>query len=122
MSSSRVSQGRRQRKVASSQGSYSLSDYLTFGNVGPKVPSATIAYSGRRVSEESDPIFAEIDSYHEGGSYIPDAIPRARASVYPADFIEGSEEEGPEVVTSSFGAEFDASTIMSSLNMRTQLN
>ena len=75
MSGSSVSQGRRQRRVASSQGSYSLSDNLTLGDVGYGVPSVTIAYSRRRVSEESDLIFAEIDSYPEGGTYIPDAIP-----------------------------------------------
>ena len=59
-----------------------------------------------RVSEESDPILEEIDSYPEGGIYIPNTIPWAGASRYPSDFIEGSEEEGPEVVASSFGAEF----------------
>ena len=68
-----------------------------------------------RVSEE-------IDSYPEGGTYIPNVIFLAGASAYPDDFIEGSEEEGPEVTASSFGAEFDASSIMSSLNMRTLVN
>ena len=63
MSGSRISQGRRQRRVASNQGSHSSSDDLTFGDVGPRVPSVTIAYSGRRVSEEFDPVFAEIDNY-----------------------------------------------------------
>ena len=109
-------------RVASSQGSHSSSDDLTFGNVGPRVPSVTIAYFGRRVSEESDPIFTEIDSYLEGGTYISDAIPQVGAGAYLADFIEGSEEEGPEVVASFFRAKFDTSTIMSSLNMRTLLN
>ena len=122
MSGSRVSQGRHQKRVASNQGSPSSSDGFTFTNVGPRVPFVTVAYSGRRVSEESNPIFEEIDSYHEGGTYIPDAIPRAGAGAYPADFIEGSEEEGPEVVASSFGAEFAASSIMSSLTIRTLLN
>ena len=122
MSGSHISQGHHQRRVASSQGSHSSSDDLTFGDVGPRVPSVTIAYFGRRISEESDPIFVKIDNYPEGGTYIPNAIPWARAVAYPADFIEGSDEAGPEVVTSSFGAEFDASTIMSSLNMRTLLN
>ena len=75
MSGSCVSQGRRQRRVASSQGSHSSNDDLTFGDVGPRVPTITIAYSGRRVSEESDLVYAEIDSYPEGRTYIPDAIP-----------------------------------------------
>ena len=75
MSVSRVGQGRRQKRVASSQGSHSSSDDLTLGNVGPRIHFITIAYSGRRVSKESNIIFAEIDSYPEGGTYIPDAIP-----------------------------------------------
>ena len=91
------------------------------GEVGSRVPSITIAYPGGRVSEESDPVFAEIDSYPEGTTYIPDAIPRGTGA-YPSDFIEGSEEEGPGVTASSIGPEFDASAIMSSLNMRTLLN
>ena len=66
MSGSRISQGRHQRRVASSQGSPSSSDDLAFTNVGPRVSSITVTYSGRKVSEESDPIFEEIDSYLEG--------------------------------------------------------
>ena len=122
MFGSRVSQGRHQRKVASSQGSLSSSDGLTFTNVGPRVPSVTIAYSGWRLNEESDPILEEIDSYHKGGTYILDAIPRGEAGVYPSDFIEGSEEERPKVVASSFRVEFAASSIMSSLTIRTLLS
>ena len=49
-------------------------------------------------------------------------IPRARGGAYLADFIEGSEGEGPEVVASSFGAEFATSSIVSSLTMRTIMN
>ena len=75
MSGSRISQGCRQRRVASSQGSPSLSDGLAFTNVGPRVPSVTIVYSGKKVSEESNPLFEEIDSYPEVGTYIPDVIP-----------------------------------------------
>ena len=121
MSGSRISQGRRQRRVASSQGSPSSSDGLTFTNVDPRTPSVVVAYARRRVSEESDSIFEEIDSYPEGGTY-PDAIPSAGASAYPTDFIEGSKEEGPEVVASFFGAEFTTSSIMSSLIIRTLVN
>ena len=105
-----------------SQGSPSLSDGLTFSNIGPRVPSFTVTYSGRRLSEETDPIFKEINSYPKGGTYVPDVVPRERRGAYPADFIEGSEEEGPKVVISSFGAEFSTSSIMSSLTMRTLMN
>ena len=52
-----------------------MSDGLTFTNVGPRVPSVTIVYSGKKVSEESNPLFEEIDSYPEVGTYIPDVIP-----------------------------------------------
>ena len=97
MFGSHVSQGRRQRRVASSQGSPSSSDGLTFTNVGPRVLSVTVAYSWRRVSKESNPTFEEIDSYPEGGTYIPDAIPQTGAGAYPTDFIEGSEEERLEL-------------------------
>ena len=74
------------------------------------------------VSEKTNPIFEEIESYPEGGTYILDAVPWAGRGVYPTEFIEGSEEEGPEVVTSSFEAEFATSSIMSSLTMRTLMN
>ena len=73
MSGSCISQGHHQRRVASSQGS--PSDGLTYTNVGPRIPSITNAYSWRRVSNESDPILNEIDSFLEGGTYILDAIP-----------------------------------------------
>ena len=71
---------------------------------------------------ETNSIFEEIESYPERGTYISDVIPRAGGSAYLVDFIEGSEEEGPKVATSSFGAEFTASSIMYSLTMGTLMN
>ena len=71
MFSSCFSQGRRQRGVSTGgQGSPSSSEGLTFSNIGPRVPSITVAYSGRRVSDEPNPIFEENDSYPEGGTYM----------------------------------------------------
>ena len=99
-----------------------MSDSLTFSNVGPRVPSVTVAYSEMRVNKESNPIFEEIDSYPEGGTYIPDAIPRAGGGAYPVDFIEARKKEGPKVVESSIRDEFAASSIISSLTMRTLVN
>ena len=58
-----------------SQGSPSLSKGLTFSNIGPRVPSVTVAYSGKRVKDEIDPIFEKIDNYLEGGAYIPGTVP-----------------------------------------------
>ena len=106
----------------SSQGSPSSSEGLTFSNIDPRVPWVTVAYSKRRISEETNPIFKEIHSHPEGGTYIPNVVLRVQGGVYLADLIEGSEEEGPEVATSSFGAEFATSSILSSLIMRTLMN
>ena len=61
MSGSRRDHSRRRRRVASSQGSHTSHDDQYMGEVGSRVPSITIAYPGGRVSEESDPVFAEID-------------------------------------------------------------
>ena len=88
MSSSHFSRGCPQRGVSTgSHGSPSSNDALTLLNVGPRVPYVTIAYFRSRVSEESDPIFEEINSYPEGGTYIPDTVPRAKGGAYPVDFI-----------------------------------
>ena len=91
-------------------------------DIGPRAPAITVAYSRRRLSEDADSVFDEIDSYHEGGTYILDAIPRAMGGAYATEFIEGSKEEGLEVTTRSFGATFAASAIMSSLTMSALMN
>ena len=70
MFGSHVSQGRRQRRVASSQGSPNSSDGLTFINVCPRVPSVTVAYFGRRANYESDSIFEEIDFLREKLTFL----------------------------------------------------
>ena len=102
-----------------SQESPSASEGLTSSDIDHRVPSVTVAYSRKRISEETNPIFEKIDSYPKGGTYIPDVVPRAGRGTDLANFIAGNEEEGPEIATSSFGAEFATSSIMSSLTMRT---
>ena len=104
------------------QGSSNSSEGLTLLDINHRVISVTVAYPGRRSSEQIDSIFKEIDSCLKGGTYIPNAVPRAGGGAYPADFIEGSEEEGPEVTTNSFGADFAASSIMSSLTIKALMN
>ena len=95
---------------------------MNLSNIGPRAPVVIVAYLGKRSSEETDTVFDEIISYLEGGTYIPDAIPQVGRGAYPAEFIEGSEEDEPEVTARSFGAEFTASTIMSFLMIRAFLN
>ena len=95
---------------------------MTLLDIDHRVLSVTVAYPGRRSSEQIDSIFEEIDSCPKGRTYIPDAVLRAGGGAYPADFIEGSEEEGLEVTTNSFGADFSASSIMSSLTIKALMN
>ena len=59
----------------SSQQSHSSSEGLSLLDIDHQAFAVTIAYPRKRSCEEIDSVFDEIDSYAEGGTYIPDAIP-----------------------------------------------
>ena len=57
----------------SSQQSYSSSEGLSLSNISPRAPIVTIAYHGKRSSEETDSVFDEINSFPNGG--LPSLTP-----------------------------------------------